>query len=538
VAQWDAADLETIDAVFDRAVQSSAAHPFLDFSGEHLNYGQVAQRVARTATMLRELGVGPGHTVVTMLDNNIDAVTVVLAAVRLGAIAVPVNTAYRGEFLRHQVADAGAAVLVAEADYVDRVLAVADGLPELRAVIRRGTGLDPVRTSPSVFALDELLAAGSADLPAPAARPRDVAMLIYTAGTTGPSKGCMISGNYAINVARQYLQVATRRADEPTWTPLPLFHFNAWVCTVLATTLLKGRASIAPRFSLSGFWPEIERTGARMVSMLGPMANLIANAADTPEMERCRGQLRIAQAAPFTPEDIAIWTKRFGVALAGVGTFGLTETCIITTHPLDQPHPAGSSGRANDSFDVRIFDDDDREVPAGTAGEIVVRPKRPNVMFEGYWRRPEATAGMVGNLWFHSGDIGKFDEDGFFYFVGRKKDYLRRRGENISSFEMENAFLEHPDLSEAAVHAVPSAVTEDDVKVTAVLRAGAALTAEELCRWSLDRLPYFAIPRYIEFRSELPRNPVGRVLKYQLRSEGVTPDTWDRELSTLQFVRR
>jgi crotonobetaine/carnitine-CoA ligase len=538
VTVWDAKHVETIDAAFDRALLAGADQPFLDFSGELFTYGQVAQRVARTAWALRELGVTPGQTVVTMLDNNIDAVTVVLAAVRIGAIAVPVNTAYRGEFLRHQVADAGAAVLIAEADYVERVLAVAAGLPELRHVVRRGGAAGQVDRSGPVVALPELLEVRSAELPAPVARPGDVAMLIYTAGTTGPSKGCMISSNYAMNVARQYLQVVTRCADEPTWTPLPLFHFNAWVCTVLSTTILGGRAGIAPRFSLSGFWPEIERTQARMVSMLGPMANLIANAADTDEMARCRGQLRIAQAAPFTPEDIAIWQQRFGVAVAGVGTYGLTETCIITTYPLERRHPPGSSGRLNDSFDVRIFDDGDRELPAGTAGEIVVRPKRPNVMFEGYWRRPEATAALTRNLWFHTGDIGKFDEEGFFYFVDRKKDYLRRRGENISSFEMENAFLEHPDVSEVAVHAVPSAVTEDDVKVTAVRRDGAALTPEELCRWSLDRLPYFAVPRYIEFRTELPRNPVGRVLKYELRAEGVTPDTWDRELSTLEIVRR
>jgi crotonobetaine/carnitine-CoA ligase len=248
--------------------------------------------------------------------------------------------------------------------------------------------------------------------------------------------------------------------------------------------------------------------------------------------------LRIVQGAPFTAEDIAIWKRRFGVELAGVNTFGLTETCIVTTHPLNRPAPPGSSGRLNDSFDVRIFDDEDREVPAGTAGEIVVRPKRPHVMFEGYWRRPEATAALTRNLWFHTGDIGRFDADGFFYFVDRKKDYLRRRGENISSFEMESTFLEHPDIAEVAVHAVPSDVTEDDVKVTAVLREGASITAEELCRWSVEWLPYFAVPRYIEFRESLPRNPVGRILKYELRAQGVTPSTWDREASSVLIGKR
>ena len=197
-----------------------------------------------------------------------------------------------------------------------------------------------------------------------------------------------------------------------------------------------------------------------------------------------------------------------------------------------------SSGRLNDDFDVRIFDDNDNEVPAGESGEIVVRPKRPHVMFEGYWKRPAATASLLRNLWFHTGDIGRFDADGFFYFVDRKKDYLRRRGENISSFEMETAFLGHPDISEIAVHAVHSEVTEDDVKVTAVLVAGSTLTEAELCTWSTDKLPYFAVPRYIEFRDELPKNPVGRVLKYVLRDEGKTERTWDRESAGIAISKR
>jgi crotonobetaine/carnitine-CoA ligase len=205
---------------------------------------------------------------------------------------------------------------------------------------------------------------------------------------------------------------------------------------------------------------------------------------------------------------------------------------------LDQPAPPGSSGRRNDDFDVRIFDEHDNELPAGEAGEIVVRPKRPHVMFEGYWNRPEATAALTRNLWFHTGDIGKFDSDGFFYFVDRKKDYLRRRGENISSFEMETAFLAHPEISEVAVHAVLSDVTEDDVKVTAVLEPGSTLTEEQLCRWSVDRLPYFAVPRYIEFRQALPKNPVGRVLKYVLRDEGATAATWDREAAGITIDKR
>jgi crotonobetaine/carnitine-CoA ligase len=178
------------------------------------------------------------------------------------------------------------------------------------------------------------------------------------------------------------------------------------------------------------------------------------------------------------------------------------------------------------------------EVPPGVVGEIVVRPLRPHVMFEGYWNRPDATVAAARNYWHHTGDLGKFDEDGYFYFVDRQKDYLRRRGENISSFEVEATLLQHPAVSEAAVHAVLSALTEDDVKATVVLRPNATLTAPEYCRWAAERLPFFAVPRYIEFRDELPKNPVGRVLKYQLRDEGVTRSTWDREQAGMEITRR
>jgi carnitine-CoA ligase len=159
-------------------------------------------------------------------------------------------------------------------------------------------------------------------------------------------------------------------------------------------------------------------------------------------------------------------------------------------------------------------------------------------MFAGYWRRPEETVAVLQNLWFHTGDFGRLDDDGFLYFVDRKKDYLRRRGENISSFEMERTFHAHPAIKDVAVHSVPSEMGEDEVKVTAVLQPDTQLDERELCEWCAERVPYFAIPRYIEFRDDLPRNPVGRVLKYQLRDEGVTATTWDREAAGVTFERR
>jgi crotonobetaine/carnitine-CoA ligase len=541
VSTWNPSATDSVDVIFDAALEDRPDRVFLDFSGETSTYAQVARLIGQTANLYEECGVGPGDTVVTLLDNNLDAVVSFLAATRLGAIAVPVNTAYRGEFLRHQVADAGAKLVVAESHYVSRLLQVRDGVPALRTLLYRDEAGDftPEHGDHGL----ELLSLTSArqqmqdKLRAPVAKPSDLACLIYTAGTTGPSKGCMISHNYAVHVSRQYIEVTGRRTENKTFTPLPLFHLNAWNVTVFTTAILRSSAAIAPRFSLSGFWPEIERSGATMTSLLGTMISLIANAPDSEAAERCFGQLEIVQGAPFPAELIDTWKRRFGVTWAGVNVFGLTECCLTTHLPRTEAGRPGSSGRRNDTFDVRIFDDEDRELPPGGVGEIVVRPLKPHVMFEGYWKRPEATAALMRNLWFHTGDMGMFDEEGYFHFKDRKKDYLRRRGENISSFEMESAFLQHPDVVDVAVHSVFSELTEDDVKVTAVLREGATLTEQELCRWSFDRLPYFAIPRYIEFRTELPKNPVGRVLKYVLRDEGRTPETWDREESALEMPK-
>jgi len=191
--------------------------------------------------------------------------------------------------------------------------------------------------------------------------------------------------------------------------------------------------------------------------------------------------------------------------------------------------PDGCCGRLNDTFDVRIVDEHDEELPPNTVGEIVTRPKRSHVMFSGYWNNPEASTKISRNLWHHMGDNGRVDEHGNFSFVDRSKDVIRRRGENISSFELEATFCQHPDIAEAAIHAVPSELMEDDVKATVVLRPGASLKESELSDWARPRMPKFALPRYIEFREELPKNASGRVLKFQLREQGVTPRTWDFE---------
>jgi crotonobetaine/carnitine-CoA ligase len=370
------------------------------------------------------------------------------------------------------------------------------------------------------------------------ARESDLAVLFYTSGTTGPSKGCQIPHGVLYNAGRGHIETSGRTEDELFFTPLPSFHLGLMVGSISHTVILGSAVAVAKRFSVSGFWPEIERTGAKGAILLGAMIHLVGNAAHTEASLRCKGQLRFVQGEPFSPHMQELWQQRFGVEITGMKGYGLTEAPMVTSVPAGEYSKPGSAGKINDGFDVRIVDDSDRDVPVGEVGEIIFRPKLPDVMFTGYWRRPEATVALTRNLWFHTGDLGRFDEDGFFFFVDRKKDYLRYRGENISSFEVEQAIRNHPEVSEVAVHAVPSEFSEDDVKVTAVRTPESKLQESDLFSWMIDYVPYFALPRYIEFRESLPKTPTERIQKYQLRDEGVTATTWDRVAAGVRPPRR
>jgi carnitine-CoA ligase len=423
-----------------------------------------------------------------------------------------------------------------EHDYADRLSLICDSLPDLTHVVVRGECEGAVDLpGVKLLHLDDLLAAADDDLP-DRNRPADLTCLTYTGGTTGPSKGCMISHNYMLSMAHNSLR-SPRRPDDLSWTPLPLFHLNA-ASAITSSAVIGAAHAVAPRFSLSGFWPEIKRTGATRAMLLGAMVNLVATMPDTPDMLACVGQIEHMGGAPYTAEEIGVFKQRFGIRRVGSQVYGLTECAPLVSAPVGVEGPWGSSGRRNDLFDVRIVDEEDRELPPGQAGEVIARPRRPHVMFEGYWRRPEATQAVMRNMWFHTGDIGRFDDDGWFWFVDRKKDYMRRRGENVSSRELEAAFAAHDAVQEVVAHAVPSELSEDDIKIVVVLHDGADLTEEELLRWAFDRVPYYAIPRYVEFRDELPKNAVGRALKFQLRDEGVTPTTWDREVAGVAVPKR
>ncbi len=508
--------LDTTVAVLQRAAQAAPDRVFLDFGGETMTYGVFERESNRLAHALRDLGLAAGEPLALMLDNTIEAVLFWFAANKLGAISAPVNTAFKGRFLANQIADCGAGIAVIEDDYAERLDNIRGDMPALRHVIRRSEAAG--------------LAAGQYDPIRCEVRPSDPALIIYTSGTTGPSKGCVIPHNQVAHLG--YFNVAAKGtgSDDVLWTCLPLFHLNAIGVTVMGAAVAQARAAIVPRFSVSNFWADVRRSGATEVALLGSMAQMIGDAPDSPDAAAHFCKIKRLAAAPLSLATAQTWEARFGVPARPSSGYGMTEvSCVSTTGPDDPPGPDGSSGRAGRYFDILIADEDERPVPVGQPGEILCRPRYPHIMFSGYWNKPEATVQAWRNLWFHTGDLGKLDEAGYLYFVDRKKDYIRRRGENISSLELEAVLRAHPAIQDVAVHAVLSPHGEDEVKVTAELKPGEVLAEAALCEWCVPRLPYFAVPLYIEFRDELPRTPTGKVQKDLLRQDGPTVRTWSRE---------
>jgi crotonobetaine/carnitine-CoA ligase len=546
---WKGSAHQTIPSMFEQRLADDPDTEYLDVCGTKLTASQVVRSGRRLAAALDELGSVQHDRIATILENSPEAVEAWAGIVLGGRIAVPVNTAYKGSYLRHQLADCEAKVVVVASSLAERLIEVIGDLPHLDHVVvldeagsaasdRSLPGLGRV----SLHRWNDLINVEERE-PSGTVRPSDLATFIYTGGTTGPSKGCMLTHNYHEALARQVGICWQRTPEDVVWTPLPLYHFNALTTVVVGTLLYRGRGAIYPKFSVSNFWSEMNRVGATITSTLGTMAYLLAHDVDRPEMPRsgrpeANRTLRLIGAAPMPVEVDEVIRTRFGVETFG-GAYGVTEASLVSWQPPGVPNKPNAAGKVNEEyFDVRIFDDDDTELPPGVEGEVVVRPKRPHVMFEGYWGRPEVTVETSRNWWYHTGDIGRIDDEGYLFFVDRKADYLRRRGENISSFEVESVLMSHGALADVAVHAVPSKLTEDDLKVTAILREGSELEPEELFQWCVEQLPYFVVPRYIEFRPELPRSPVGRVLKRDLREAGVTPTTWDAEAAGVAFEKR
>ncbi|MGD9702408.1 MAG: AMP-binding protein [Acidimicrobiia bacterium] len=349
-------------------------------------------------------------------------------------------------------------------------------------------------------------------------------MLLFTSGTTGRSKGCVLSHRYAVRQAELAVEHLGLRADDVLYCPFPLFHLDATVLTVMPALVLGTTAAIGERFSASRFWDEIRSFGATVFDFMG--ATLAILHKQPPDPRDGDNPARLGWGVPL-PEFAPTFEDRFGVRL--VELYGSTDVGVPIYTPLDEPRRVGSCGRPIPAYDVRLVDENDRQVDVGAVGEIVVRPNEPSLIMHGYYRMPEETLQATRNLWFHTGDLASADDDGFLYFVGRRTDSIRRRGENISAFEVEEAISLHPDVLEVAAFGVPSELSEDDVMVAVVPRPGRHVDPGELASFCESKMARHMVPRYIDIVDALPKTPTEKVEKYRLSSRGLTSTTWDRE---------
>jgi crotonobetaine/carnitine-CoA ligase len=489
--------------------------------GPSFTYAALDRDLKRWAAAFRRAGIAPGDHVATLLPNDYDAIRAWLGLAWLGAIEVPLNSALVGQMLHYCLAHSDAKAIVIAERFAERLDSIG-ALPKLAHVIvidAEATPGDPRRVSRSAF-LDGVEPAR--DLKGPIYR--DVAALLFTSGTTGASKAVRVPWT----VLHHFWSWAPADAVAPgegVFSALPFFH-NSGKTGFNGAMVRGARFVFRERFSGTTFWDDVKQTDCRVACIVGPMTAYLfaqperADDADNP--------LRGILCGPFVPE-MEQFKKRFGVKMATC--YGMTETGAILATGWEHG-PWQSCGRARSDYpwpELRVVNEFDEPLGPGEVGELVVRTREPWALNAGYYNNPEKTAEAWRNGWFHTGDAFRYDEDGWYYLVDRMKDAIRRRGENISSFEVENIVKDYPGVVECAAIAVPAELGGDEVMVVIETADPQAFSAHELIRWLEPRMPRFMLPRYVEAVKALPRNESTlRVKKFELRARGVTAQTWDR----------
>lgn len=498
-------------------------------SGGQWSFADTLREVRRTAAALQALGVQQDDHVLSWLPNGSDALRVWYGANVLGAAYVPINTAYRGKVLEHVIANSGAKVMICHGRLLERLAEIDTSQLETVVVIAQPTGTAATR---ALQILPEEALTGNSELlraPQRPVQPWDLQTIIYTSGTTGPSKGVLSS--YLHQYTTGMVAAEGRfRSDDRYLVNLPLFHAGGTLGTY-AMLALGGSIAVVGGFETAKFWDVIKSTGTTTCTLLGVMATFLAK--QSPSAADRDHPLRSCYMVPLT-EDAEAFAKRFGVDVYTV--FNMTEvSCPLISER--NPVATGTCGRVRDGIEARIVDEFDREVPAGAVGELIVRADQPWTMNHGYNAMPEATAKAWRNGWFHTGDAFRRDEQDNHYFVDRFKDTIRRRGENVSSFEVEAELLQHPAVREAAAVAVASEYGEDEILAVVAPVDGQVVDPVELVEFLRSRTAYFMVPRYVRIMADLPKTPTNKILKHVLRTEAITDDTWDREGAGIRVAK-
>jgi crotonobetaine/carnitine-CoA ligase len=529
VADWPLSGL-TIPAVLSRAAADAPDRTMVTFTDDRdFTTGEVWDRATRVARGLQDRGVERGDRVGIFVGNRIEFLTAWFGALIAGAVTVPLNTAQRGSVLKHMITLTGVHALVVDQGELEAISDVLADTPGLHTVALVGDG--PARKTapgrlPSLRYADWESAPSGID-PVPG-YPHELATLMLTSGSTGPSKAVMWSHRTALMMATVAHDCLKYGPDDVVFTCLPLFHANALFSSFLSGFMSGARIAVGPRFSAHTFWREVAEQGATKTSLLGTMPGILYRRPPSP-LDRSHRPMQ----AFMVPAPLGYYKEfeeRFDVEI--VQFYGLTDMNTLIGVPPDKLDIArskpASCGMANPHFELKVVDAEDNEAPRGQVGELVARNKIPFTGQLGYFNMPERAVKAWRNLWFHTNDRFTQDEDGWFYFIDREQDAIRRSGENVSSVEVEGVLRLYPGVLESAVLSVPSADAEDEIM--AVLQVDDAWDGdfEALLRYCYQGLAYFAVPRYFRAVAEFPRTSSQKIRKDLLREHGVTSDTWDR----------
>ncbi len=515
----------TVTEVLAAQAEAHGEDPFLiTTDGDVLTYAAAQDQAARVGAFLRSVGIGRGDGLAVILPNSLDFVRVWLGAAHVGATFVPLNPALTGDFLAHQLRVSGASVAVVDADLLTNLEAVAGEIGQPPTALVVGEPKNPTQLRVRRFSE---WSGASPGQPAHTCA-RDTACVMFTSGTTGPSKGVVMPHAHCYLLGLGSVDNLAVTSSDRYYIAMPLYHANALFMQLYATLIAGGSAVLRNRFSASEWLPDMRRHGCTVTNLLGAMSQFIIDQPDQPTDREHR--VRVVLPAPNPAHHEDAWRTRFGIAEV-VSAYGMTEANIPLYGRLGESRPGTAGFAYSRYFEVEIHDpDSDEPVAPGVPGEICVRSKVPYGFSGGYLGMPAETVTAVRNFWFHTGDLGVMDEHGCVTFVDRHKDCIRRRGENISSFEVEQAMAKHPQVKEVAAFPVPSTPvgTEDEVML-AVVPHGPDLTETDLAAYADSILPRFARPRYIELVTDLPKTPTERVRKAVLRERGITAATWDRD---------
>lgn len=491
------------------------------FEGRAVTYREVYEKAQRVAAALAERGICKGSHVAILMDNCPEFIYSWFGLSLLGAIEAPLNPFHKGSILEYLINYSDAETIIISSSFAEEIAAIEDKLTKVKKIIIEGPATATIFKHIASEPFARLLECPP-EPPDVEVSNSDITALMFTSGTTGPSKGVLISHNQAFFVASQYVNFLGAGRKDVGYCYIPLFHEAPQFGLVLGAMFYQGSFILTRSFSPAEFWNDIREYNCTITGLFEVVIKILLMA--PPDKSDGRNPLRICATAHVSRESQQAFEKRFKLKLVNI--YGLTEGDGTVAAKHDDIRP-GSFGKPRGYFDVKLFDEMDREVPRGRTGELALRPRQPHLMFEGYYKMPEKTLRAFRNLWWHTGDLAYRDRDGYYYFVGREKDMIRRGDENISAMEVEKVVESHPAVKECAAVAAYSEVWGEEVKIAIVCHDGGRIDPAEMIAYCDDRMAYFMVPRYIEFRESLSRTGAsGRPVKEELKS--ITQATWDR----------